>query len=69
MNLENKYCRLTEENFYKLIELGIKLSDDIFPKGDYIFIENNFMIIEKEKYKGSLDEQICLKDGTFVLIQ
>ena len=67
MNLENKYCKLTEKNFYKLIELGIKLVDNIFPEGDYIFIENNAMIIEYEEYKGSLDEEIYLRDGIFVL--
>lgn len=67
MDLENKYCKATEENFYKLVELGIKLADDIFPDGNFIFIENNFMIIENENYKGSLDEEIYLKDGIFIL--
>lgn len=67
MDLQNKYCKASEDNFYKLIELGIKLADDIFPMGNFIFIENNFMIIEDETYRGSLDEEIYLKDGIFVL--
>lgn len=68
MNLENKYCKATEENFEAILKTGIKLADDIFPDGNYIFIENGVMIFENENYKGSLDEEIHLINGAFKLV-